>query len=111
MTTFAQIVGGEAINVCTGPDMNAALAQAFAPGFGGARNAQGSPIPWQSVPDGTVDGATVTLDGQGNVTGAVNPAPVVIAPTAAALTKAQFEALYTANGSDLPTTLQNWPMQ
>lgn len=111
MATFAQIVGAEAINVCTGVSLADAMAKDFAPGFMGARDAQGNPIPWQPVPDGTVSNATVTLDGQGNVLTAVNPAPVISAPIAAALTKAKFEALYAANNSDLPTTLQNWPMQ
>lgn len=69
MATFAQIVGGEALNICVGDNLIDALAATFSPGFAGAG------VRWQLVPDSTTGGAAVTVDENGNVTGSSNPTP------------------------------------
>ena len=61
MKTFAQIIGGQAINIVMGDDVDSALAKAFADDFVKKQIALGNY--WISVPDGTQPGAKDNGDG------------------------------------------------
>lgn len=90
MTTWAQVVNGQALNVVTGDDLATTLGQCFAPGFDG-----GHPeIPWTEVPDGTISGASTKDDESFN-----NPVPAVV-PTPV-ITLAQVQSQLSAINAQL----------
>lgn len=97
MTTFAHIETGQALD----PWENTTEGDYCArfPGI----DTSGWDV--SEVPDGTQHGAK--SDGNGGWINPAEPSPPPSPPKA--LTKAEFQALYAANGNDLTAALQNWP--
>jgi len=102
MPTFAQTYDDLAVNIVIGETFDAAVAGVFSPEW--VKNQIDLGHDWVVVPDGTLTFAKP--DGQGGWT---NPTPPAVEPPPVALTKTQFQALYSANGSDLTATLDAWP--
>lgn len=104
MATWAIIRSGRAYEVVEGDTVAGALAGKRAVGW----IAINAPL-YVSVPDGCVDGATVTLDGAGAVT-AFEP-PVSTAPLARDLTEAEFVKLGIAvNMTGINSALKDLPV-
>lgn len=102
MTTFAQVFDGCAHNVVVGETFDAAIDGTYNATW--VQNEIDAGRPWTIVPDGTKHGAVANGDGT-----FTNPSAPVHQTTPQPITKAQFQALYSANGNDLTATLAAWP--
>lgn len=108
MTTFSQVYDDTAHNVVVGDDFRLATADKYVPEW--IDNEISSGRPWTEVPDTDKDGAPLK-HGATLADGVwANPPAPVVHQVPAALNKAQFQALYAANDSDLSATLSAWPM-
>lgn len=93
MSTYAQIVNGQALNVIHGASVEEAKSKHFAPGYDG-----GNPgVDWELVPDGTQSGAKDNGDG----TFTNPPAPSTSAPRV--LSKTAFQDYAVSQLGGIPT--------